>query len=256
MNSRVCFAAVVAIGLSISFVVPGELCAAEADSLSTDGWTFEFIPYLWFAGISGTVTIGQKEEGFTADFSDIFASLAVGFMGAFEARSDRWGVIADGLYVRLEQDAPIPVPVGGTAAATITEQVGHVGGLARVADTADTRVDAAAGIRYVNVKTELSATGGLFDGTSRSRTDDWVDGYLGFRGVYRFSSRWSAVGYLDAGAGGSDFSWQALAGLGFELSRTFSARAGYRYLAFKFSKDYVDYDFAMAGFYLGVGIRF
>jgi hypothetical protein len=37
---------------------------------------------------------------------------------------------------------------------------------------------------------------------------NWTDGFAGVRASYVFSDKWSVVGYADAGAGDTKYSWQ------------------------------------------------
>jgi hypothetical protein len=48
---------------------------------------------------------------------------------------------------------------------------------------------------------------GLLDGTSLDGSDDWADAILGIKGTARFGDNWHMADYVDAGAGGSDFTW-------------------------------------------------
>jgi opacity protein-like surface antigen len=64
------------------------------------------------------------------------------------------------------------------------------------------------------------------------------------------------IGYGDIGGGGSELTWQALAGVDWTLSKHLSAKFGYRYLDFDYDQDDFVYDMAMAGGYAALGIRF
>jgi opacity protein-like surface antigen len=72
------------------------------------------------------------------------------------------------------------------------------------------------------------------------------------------AEHWTLVSYLDIGGFGvgSDFTWQALVGANYELSKTFAAKFGYRYLGVDYDKDGFVYDMGNSGLYLGLGIRF
>jgi hypothetical protein len=70
------------------------------------------------------------------------------------------------------------------------------------------------------------------------------------------SPRWSLVGYADIGGGGSDSSWQALASLNYEVSRTTSVKIAYRHYAVDYNKGQFRYDMETSGPLIGVGIRF
>ena len=80
-------------------------------------------------------------------------------------------------------------------------------------------------LRYLGVKTTLDAVamGSLSTGTSLNRAVDVaqvqniLDGFAGVRGRAAITSdgRWYLPFYLDAGAGSSKFTWQALTGVGY-----------------------------------------
>ncbi len=237
--------------------------AAAAQSAPPDSaaapapeWQFEFTPYLWLIGLDGSVSIGSREEEFSVSFSDLFAALELGLMGAFEARRGRWGLIADGMYFDLGPAAPNTGPAGGTLAVEIVEQLYMAGGLVRVLDRSGATVDLIVGARYVNLAVELAARGGLLDGVSRSGRQEWVDAVVGGRGNYPFTRRWSAIVNLEVGTGGSDFTWHALAGADFKVTKSLIARGGYRYLSIDSGSGSVDFDLGMGGFVLGLGIPF
>ncbi len=59
------------------------------------------------------------------------------------------------------------------------------------------------------------------------------------------------------GAGGSDFTWQALGGIGYDLSRCCRLDAAYRYLAVDYEKDDgLVYVVHLNGPAVGVTVRF
>ena len=79
---------------------------------------------------------------------------------------------------------------------------------------------------------------------------------MGVRYVVPLSQKWDFVGYADVGAGGSDLTYQLLAGVNWQFSRTLSAKVGYRYFYQDYEQDNFKWDMAMHGAYLGLGIRF
>ena len=64
------------------------------------------------------------------------------------------------------------------------------------------------------------------------------------------------AGYVDVGGGGSDFTWQALAGANYAISPTMTAKFGYRYLKVDYHRDNFLYDVATGGPNAGIGLRF
>ena len=78
------------------------------------------------------------------------------------------------------------------------------------------------------------------------------------RVIVPFAQQWSMVLYGDVGGFGigSDLTYQAIAGINWQFSKHFSAKAGYRYLYQDFEDAGFVWDMAAHGPYLGLGIRF
>jgi opacity protein-like surface antigen len=248
-------------GLGASLAQP---CTAAADE-----WNFEVTPYLFATALNGTVGVKGYQSDVDLPFNDIWDHLDSAFMGAFTAEKGPWTFMLDTLYAKLSasgaQTVTGPggiVSVNGSLDLTqkmyVTE--GAVG--YRVFDD-KTRVDVLGGLRYTKLK--LDATVGLqftpgivFPDGSRSAngSEGWTDFIVGVRVQHPITDKVSLLGYLDAGAGGSDFTYQALAGVNWQFSPTFSAKAGYRYLSWDYDHDGVTWDVSLSGVYLGLGIRF
>jgi opacity protein-like surface antigen len=60
----------------------------------------------------------------------------------------------------------------------------------------------------------------------------------------------------DLGGGGSDFTYQLMAGVNWGFGENLSAKLGYRYLAWDYEDDGSVWDMSASGPYLGLGIRF
>ncbi|MGZ8212648.1 MAG: hypothetical protein ACXWUH_19255, partial [Burkholderiales bacterium] len=117
------------------------------------------------------------------------------------------------------------------------------------------------GLRYTKLDASADINASLFalTGTAqRSGDKDWTDPIVGLRAVHRIADRWSLDGYADVGGFGvsSDLTWQLSAGVNYEISRTFTARGGYRILKVDYDKGGVVYDMKTSGIYFGLGIRF
>ena len=224
----------------------------------SDRWQLEVTPYLWAAGMQGDVGIGRlAAEGASASFSDIFQSLRSGFMGAFEGRKDRYGFLFDALYLQLSKTQQAPLPGLGDVHAKPTQQMYTFAGTWRAVE-GEIPVDIVAGVRSNDVKLDLAVSSSAFapEGRSLVRSRNWADGFVGTRIQYPLTPQWSLVGYVDIGGGGSDFTWQGLAGANYAFTPTVTAKFGYRYLKVDYDRDDFLYDVATGGFYAGIGIRF
>ena len=79
------------------------------------------------------------------------------------------------------------------------------------------------------------------------------DGMIGVRGEVLLNSNWFIPYHLDIGAGDSDFTWQAFAGLGYRFKH-FDLLVGYRYLSWEFEDNAALDDLNLSG--VGAGIKF
>ena len=242
---------------------------AQAAASSGGGWTFEFTPYLWGAGMSGEVGSGSLPTmNVDMSFSDILDNLDAGLMGAFEARNGRWGLLFDAIYMKLAHSATAsrtgPGPIGSTATASAELEMTQTVFAAAVAYRAiegRTPLDVIGGARYAKLTVDAQIDGSFYAQTgsvAASAEKSWVDPYIGVRVQHPIAERWTLVGYADVGGFGvgSDFTWQALAGVNYEFSKSIAGKFGYRYLYVDYDKDGFRYDMGNSGLYLGAGFRF
>ncbi len=255
-------------------VTAGSLCfasfaSAHAVAAESDPWQFEVTPYLFAAGMDGTVGLRGVTAGLDVSFDQILDNLDAGFMGVFAAQKGRWGFAFEGVYMRLENSNSGAVSgpggvvgINGQLDATASMYVyqGTVG--YRVLDEA-TKVDVLGALRYTKLDLDLDLTaqftpGIVFPGGARSASgsEDWTDFVVGARVLHPLSKQVSLLGYVDAGGGGSDLTYQFIAGVDWEFRKDFVARIGYRYLYWDFKDNGTVWDIAARGPYLGLGIRF
>ncbi len=243
----------------------GTAATAQTTEPQTGGWQFELTPYIWAAGMKGDVQSGPLPKTSTdVSFSDVLDVLDFGMMGAFEARKDRWGLLFDAIYMDLSMGATASGPGGALTVNANLEMKQTLLAAAAAYRTVEGRspVDVIGGLRYVKLEASADIDGSLF-GTpgitvSRSGDKDWVDPYIGARIQHPITDRWTLVGYGDIGGFGvgSDFTWQAIAGVNYDFAKSVSGKLGYRYLSVDYDKDGFLYDMDSYGAYLGVGIRF
>lgn len=256
------------IALLVSSILPA-LAQADDPAVAQRAeptWQFEFTPYLWAAGLSGTTRIdGRPEAGLGVDqsFSDILSHLNAAAMGLFEVRHGQWGLLADALYVKVGQTGGVSGAMGFlslTASAQVTQEVYSLGGAYRLDDTVDP-IDLIVGFRYGAVKGDVSISISSppvpVPNQRFVNTKDWVDPVIGIRIQHPLTQRWSLTGYADVGGFGvgSRRSWQAVAGANYKFNERLVGKLGYRYLSF----DYEDRNFywkvADSGPCAGLGIR-
>lgn len=236
----------------------------DASALAQDNadphkqWRWSITPYLWAAGIKGDNRIGSlPTASIDQSFSDVLDKLDFSFMGAVEVRRGEWMVWIDTIYLSLSQDGTIPGPQFGGAQLEIKQTVLSLSAGYRLLE-GPVLLDALAGARYNQVKTDLTLTPGLMPQKTASRREEWWDPVVGLRALLPLGRGWALVGYSDVGGFdlGSRLTWQFLLGINYQFSEHLVAKVGYRYLYTDYDEDDYLYDMTTSGPYLGLGIVF
>jgi hypothetical protein len=190
-----------------------------------DRWQYEITPYLLAAAMDGTAGAKGITVPVDASFSDILENLEGGLMGLFTAQKGRWTFMLEGVYINLGAELSGPV----------------------------------AGVVSANVDTKLSADLDLVgpgNSISVGSDDNWTDAVVGVRVLHPVADNVELLGYADVGAGGSDLTWQVVAGVNWEFAKGFTLKAGYRHMYWDYEDGGTVWDMSASGPYLGLGIRF
>ena len=199
-------------------------------------------------------------------FNDRWERLDKALFGYFSARKGNWFFSLDAIYFSIEDEAarfregPMDSPNTAELKADMTQQAYALSGGYRVLE-GKTTLDVLGVARYTSLDTDREvdvATGAelLPDGSrSVGRKEGWWDGAIALRVLAPFTEKWAFMGYGDIGAGGSDLTYQLLAGLNWQFTDMFSAKFGYRYIYQDYHKDDFKWDMDTSGVYLGLGIR-
>ena len=235
--------------------------AKEKEASTNDGWHFGFAPYIWFAGMHGSVGALGHEVSVHASFGDIFNYLNLGAMGVFETRYNRVIMPVDFMWMKLSDEKGIPITddvdsVKATMRETmLTPKIGY-----RIADGRKVKVDALFGVRYWHLNNELRAfSQGAQIGRTLSQSANWADAVAGGRIELALSPKAFVVIGGDAGGGSARSDWQVGGALGYKVSRKWVMLAGYRYLSINYrpngNAQFV-YDVDMPGLVLGATYNF
>lgn len=232
--------------------------ASTAPGASHDEWEISLAPYFWGAGLSGkTAQFNLPAIDIDADFNDIFNNLDFAAMLIGEARKGRYSVFGDLMYTKIGSNNATP---RGILASNVDMQTTTFAGLLgagyNVLETSTARLDVVAGLRVWSVDTDIKFKGGLLDGAKRSDGATWVDGLVGVRANYAFSPKFYAMGWGLVGAGQADADWDVAIGVGYHISKHFSATIGYRATGVDYKKDGFEFDVVQQGPMAGLVIRF
>jgi len=224
----------------------------DAPSPSDDGWHVDVIPYLWFAGVHGTVGVKGFDTSVHADASDVLDYLNLGVMGSTVIRHDRLLIPVDFMWIKLTDKKAVPFDEGATSVKAEFRQTVFTPGIGyRIIDHEKITVDGFMGVRYWHLYSSLNLEPSEL-GINPSTSSDWVDGIAGGRINLRASPKVVVTLGGDAGGGTARSDYQAYGLLGFRVSKKWLLQAGYRYMSINYrpASTFV-YDVRQSGLILG-----
>jgi len=201
-------------------------------------WNFQTDVYLLFPSIDGETGIGNTVTvPIDANPGDIFSNLKIGGMLYLEAKTGKWAITSDLVFMNLnEKITPGKIITSGDV--TGKQLIWELAGLYRVAPL----LEIGAGTRLNNVQAGIDATRDvILSGTndiSLDITKTWMDPILIARLTANIREKWlfNLRGDLGGFGIGSDFTWQLEAYAGYRFSRLFQLKAGYRYISIDYDK--------------------
>ena len=234
--------------------------ALATPALAQDsGWSFALSPYVWVPGITTSVETARGTVEVDTSRSDVLSKLDFAFMGAFEARQGRWGLIADLFYANLSQSRSTPLGVLFSRAKIETEAKalsGYAG--YRVFEGGQVAVDLMAGFRVNSIDLDVSLAPGLLTSQRFGMSETWVDPLIGGRVRFDITDRWFTTALADVGGfrGGSDSTWQIFGSLGYQFNERWSVQGGWRYVVIEKAIDGRNVETDFNGPLLGLTVRF
>jgi hypothetical protein len=261
-GSRFSILLTAAVVLGMSELAPAQIETQSdaASSAQSEGWQFSVSPYLWPASLHGTVGLAGHDAEVRPSTGDVLSHLKFGAMGLIEARHGRILVLSDLFYVRegAEQAvsvAGIPIALNvkvSTSTFTFSPYLAY-----RVYENDRLSIDALGGVRYWSLGTRIALNPDPLGGSPYSGSETWADGVGGSRVQLKLTSRIGAFAAADAGAGGSNLTWQLLTGVGYRIGKSSTLQIGYR-------REYADrtgpngfvYDTTQHGLIIGTTFRF
>jgi len=250
---------------------------ARADETPGD-WSWGATLYLWLPTLGGETAFPPSGGGPDIDVSAdaIIDSLQAVFMGAFEGNKGPWGFGTDLVYVDLEASehatrdfgigrVEIPATVDADLTLGVTGWLWTLQSNYRIAQQDNFSASVLAGARMLDMEESLQYTfnGDIASlpitertGSTRVKQTQW-DAIVGLKGRVMLGAarQWYVPYHLDIGAGESDFTWQAMAGLGYNFG-TIEVLGVWRHLDYDLGNGMpiksIDFD----GPALGITFRF
>jgi hypothetical protein len=227
---------------------------AEPEQQSADEkkWKFYTIGYVWLATAKGKTDVIGPVSPVDLDLSlgDVIDAFKFIFMGAAEARYDRFSILGDLSFVHLDGNQGIGIRDPDFLEAELdsrTAEITLLGGY-RVINDETFALDFLAGARMNFFKTTLQ-----LDGPNRSaegsKSEQWLDPLIAGRVNVPFGNKWSASLYGDVGGivFGSDLTWQGVASIDYQISRKMNVGVGWRHWRVNYDKGDFLYDVRQTG---------
>ena len=254
---------------TLAFLSLAGIAKAETTTPNSGDWRFEFTPYAWFTGIDGTIGVKGEKTNIDVTYSDLEQYISIANMGIFEASKDRWIFAVEGLFVKLNNEETKTRDPLGTQKITVNAEFkqelyqGSVG--YRVVDSR-TKVDVFGAARYTYLYSETKvkdvSSGPILPGgkVKIDGSQSWTDPVIGVRVLHPINEHWTLMGLVDVGGFGAngdiDRTYQGIAGVNWQFSKHFAAKAGYRYLYQNYQDDGFVWDVVMQAPYIALGIQF
>ena len=237
----------------------GQPAATDASATETDQqaankkkWEFYTIGYVWLATAKGKTDVIGPVEPVDLDLSlgDVIDAFKFIFMGAAEARHDRFMVLGDLSFVHLDAKKGIGIRDPDFLEAELdsrTAEITLLGGYRAINDETFT-LDLLAGGRMNFFKTTLQ-----LDGPNRSaegsKSEQWLDPLIAARANVPLGGKWNVSLYGDVGGiiFGSDATYQGAATVDYQISRKMNVGVGWRYWKVNYDKGDFLYDVRQSG---------
>ncbi len=254
-------AAAVGLGLSATVALGAGPTEAPPDPIvapapvAVSRWTAQVTPYVWGAGVAGTLTpfTGAPSLAFEESFSEVLEDLEAAFFVSGFARRDRLVFFGDASFVSSARSGRVPpgVPAEGKLSQTSLTLAGGY----RLVEGPGPTLDLLAGLRWWDISTEIEVAGGA---VSASPSVSFVDPIVALRVLAPLSPRWSALVYADVGGFGvgSESTYQVVGTLNYAVSERTTLSGGFRTLSVDYRDGGTVVDATLSGPLVGVTFQF
>lgn len=225
-------------------IVMAEEVAPQVPMATEEGgeWKQSISIYGWLPSLKGTLKYTIPEEDPEISSSDIISKLDSVFMGSYAVRKNKWSFLADVIYFKMSDSQEVSgnTRIGNVPYTVSSEQeltTWIVGGYAgyNLLENGTHTIDAIAGLRYLSLGADISLSLNNLQ-RSVSPSAEFYDGVVGVQGITNINENWYVPYHFDIGAGDSDLTAQASAGLGYRFGWG-DVRLSYRYLYYDEGTD-------------------
>jgi hypothetical protein len=217
--------------LLLSFILFHPLNAQS--SVTDKKWNFLTDVYLMFPNINGETGIGESLiVPVDANPGDVFSNLQMGAMLYLEAKTSKWAITSDLVYMNLNQDVTKGA-ILNSGCVNAKQLIWEAAGLYRITSF----LEAGIGGRLNLLETGIDVQRNVFPSGTEEVTGEksktWYDPVLIARFTTDIKDKWLFQFRGDIGGFGigSDLTWQLHASAGYRFTRVFQMSLGYRILS-------------------------
>ncbi len=243
--------------MKVFAITAATMMAAHGAAAQDADWTYSATLYGWLPGMTTSVETAAGTIESESSASDSLSSLDMVFMGTFAAQRDRWGFVADLLYLDLSNDKDTPLGLFGEASVGVSATAFSGYALYRVTTDPALAFDIGAGFRAFDLDVDLALSPGVAAGLSQSVGGSWVDPLIAARVAVPLNEEWSLTGFADwGGSGGDDETWQVFGSVKYAFNENWSTQVGYRYMEISKELSGRDVKVDLSGPVIGLSYRF
>lgn len=219
-------------------------------------WSGQVTPYVWAAGIGGSITpfAGGPTVEIDKSFSDLLEDLDIAFFVSGFVRRDRLVLLGDFSHSSSSKEGRVPT-LGIPAEGRLRQTSLTLAGGYRAVESPGATVDLLAGGRAWWLRGSVEVP---LAGVDRSPELGFVDPVVAARANIGLAPRWSVIAYGDIGGFGigSKSTSQLLGTVNYRTSDSLYLSAGYRHLHVDRRTSGTRVDATMSGPLLGATWRF
>lgn len=239
---------------SLACLLVLQTSSAMAVDAGEEGWSGQLTPYLWAAGMGGTLTpfTGAPTLRTDRSFGDILEDVDASFFITGFARRGRTVFLTDFSYSKSSKDGLVPPGIPGEG--TLRQRSLTLAGGWRAVEEDSVKLDLLLGLRNWSVRADVEVP---LAGISRSPSKSFTDPLLVARANFSLAADWSLITYVDVGVfGASEKTYQWLASLNYAHSERWAFSGGLRQLRVDYRSDGTRADITLMGPLLGASWRF
>ena len=212
-------------------------------------WHYLADVYIMFPYLNGETGVGSAlTVPVDAGPGDIFSNLKMAAMFYLEARTDKWAITSDLVYMNLNQEIT-PGKLVHSGEVGLKQNIWEVAGLYRILPFWEAGVGGRLNYLQTNINARKNVLPGGTEEVSGLHDAVWFDPIVVTRLSTDINDEWlfQFRGDLGGFGIGSDFSYQLQAYAGYRFNKLFQLSAGYRFLSTDYKKqaDYTQFVFDM-----------